>query len=115
MSQVLRFVVLLVPVLLALMATLFIVEGTTAGGDDWQVPGITIETLAATPVRAFNGVIASAVSANDNWVADGDRVARRFAGNHLGRLLRETAASVRRHGQSAEFPEVIFQFLIPQQ
>lgn len=73
---------MLVPALLALMAALFIVEGSTAGGDDWQVPGITIETLAATPVSAFNRLINNAVGTNDNWVADGDRVARRFAGDH---------------------------------
>ena len=73
---------MLVPALLALTAAIIIAEGSSAGGDDWQVPGITIETLAATPVRAFNGVIATAVSTNDSWVADGDRVARRFAGDH---------------------------------
>lgn len=73
---------MVVPVLLALTAAIIMVEGSSAGGDDWQVPGLTIETLAATPVRAFNGLIATAVSTNDNWVADGDRVARRFAGDH---------------------------------
>lgn len=86
---------MLVPALLALMATMLLVEGTSAGGSDWQVPGVTIETLAATPVRAFNRLIDNAVSANDGWVADGDRVARRFAGDHPALSLMRQPGSER--------------------